>query len=172
MAEQIDTRDAPSAHEPNSTLTRIGTFDPADWLARYTALGGVYVANGKLNLCILVNKQTDEQLSQIRQMVVDLTDERRATILAYLNNPGATAQDALDRYWHAFHAYNVGQLDDEAYLAAFAAMWAWTPTTARDFTRKYEAAWTVGGCPTEEHHAKMMADAIAILGPDARSGEA
>lgn len=72
------------AHAPNSTMIEPGTFDPAGWLVKYTALGGVYVANGKLNLCILVNKQSEEELSQIRQMVVDLSEDDKAVILAHL----------------------------------------------------------------------------------------
>lgn len=75
---------APNAHPNNPRPTHSGTFDPADWLARYIALGGVYVANGKLNLCILVNNQTEEQLSQIREMVVALSEEDKAAILAHL----------------------------------------------------------------------------------------
>lgn len=91
MATSSDTRGAPSAHIPNSTPSHSGTFDPADWLAKYTALGGVYVANGKLNLCILVNKQTEDELSQIRQMVVDLSDRDKAAILAHVHaTPAST----------------------------------------------------------------------------------
>lgn len=115
---------APSAHTPKSTLTQIGTFDPADWLARYTALGGVYVANGKLNLCVLVNEQTEEELSRIRQMIVDLTDDDKAAILAHLNAAEAAQpmgwEELIAKYladraaWDA-HPYSRAATDDPAY---------------------------------------------------------
>lgn len=101
---------APGAHPSDQSPAQNGTpqreiltgFDPADWLARYTALGGVYVANGKLNLCILVNKQSEEELSQIRQMVVDLTDDDRAAILAHVASEPAytpvTWRDVVTKY--------------------------------------------------------------------------
>lgn len=89
------SRSAPSAHPHIPTMAHSGTFDPADWLARYTALGGVYVANGKLNLCILVNKQSEDELSQIRQMIVDLTDDQRAALLVHVLGLYATAQGGV-----------------------------------------------------------------------------
>lgn len=184
MATSADTRVARSAHPHNPDTTHSGTFDPADWLARYTALGGVYVANGKLNLCILVNEQTDEQLSDIRELVVSLTGDDKAAILAHLKTIeiGLAASrasglvqnhaDPISRYWTAFHAHNRGELDAAEYLAADKAMWAFTPTTPRDFIRKCEAVWAVDGKPTDDHQASLVRDAIALLGADARSVEA
>lgn len=96
------SRPAPIAHDHNSALIQNETFDPSAWLARYTALGGVYVANGKLNLCILVNKQTEDELSQIRQLVVSLTDDDKAIILAHLHaieaSPSMLWQDIVSVY--------------------------------------------------------------------------
>jgi hypothetical protein len=71
-------------------------FDPADWLQRYTALGGAYAVNGKLNLCILVKHQSDDELSQIRQMVVDLTDDQRAELLSHLTDRAAPAPEQAE----------------------------------------------------------------------------
>lgn len=118
------SRSAPLAHDPKSTLTHSGTFDPADWLARYTALGGVYVANGKLNLCILVNDQTEQQLSQIRQMVVDLGEDDKSAILAFLHAGGTprrlTWQDVVERAENAeaalqIHPFHDARPQDENY---------------------------------------------------------
>lgn len=123
---ETDTRNAPSAHLANPAATHSGTFDPAAWLERYTALGGVYVANGELNLCILVNHQTEEDLSQIRQMIVDLSDEQRAAILAHLQAGGSAAQldwqgvvakYEADRDAFCAHPYGRTSPDDPGYQA-------------------------------------------------------
>lgn len=85
MAETATSTRAPAAHPSNTTPTHSGTFDPADWLARYTALGGVYVANGKLNLCVLVGHQTAEELAKVRDMIAAVTDDDKAALLAHIN---------------------------------------------------------------------------------------
>lgn len=40
----------------------------------------------------------------------------------------------------------------------------WEPTTPRDFIRKFEAAYSLGGCPTEENQERLVKQAVAILG--------
>lgn len=129
MADTSTSTRAPSAHPSSSVLTQSGTFDPADWLARYTALGGVYVANGKLNLCILVNNQTEDQLSQVRELVVALTDDDKAAILAHINAEKAprrvTWEDVVARYERAEtalenHPAGSTCFDDPGFEAAMA----------------------------------------------------
>ena len=47
----------------------------------------------------------------------------------------------------------------------------WAPPTARDFVRKVEAVYSVGGCVTQENEEKLIEQAVAILGQRA-GGEA
>lgn len=115
---------APSAHPLNPLPTLSETFDPAAWLERYTALGGIYVANGKLNLCVLVSQQSAEELSQVREMVAALTEADKAAILAHLKaaqaGPPMTWEDVVARF-HAdkaaadAHPYGRAHPDDPAY---------------------------------------------------------
>lgn len=126
MASPADTRIAPIAPSTNPPLIQTGTFNPADWLARYTALGGVYVANGELNLCILVNHQSIEELAQLREMIAALTDDQKAAILAHIQATEAgwptTWRDVVARYESdrdalTSHPYGRTLPDDPAYKA-------------------------------------------------------
>lgn len=129
MATPTVTRVASSAHDHNSAPSHSGTFDPADWLARYTALGGVYVANGKLNLCVLVNHQSEDELSQVREMIAAVTDDEKTAILAHLRAVEAGLpmgwNDVVARYMadsEAFtnHTYSRTHADDPDYDRLYA----------------------------------------------------
>jgi hypothetical protein len=76
----------------------------------------------------------------------------------------ASADDPVSRYWEAFHAYEAGSVTTTVYQAAFTTMHEWTPQTPRDFVRKYEAAYSIGGCPTQENQDRLVEQAVAILG--------
>ena len=75
-----------------------------------------------------------------------------------------TGQDPVDAYWHAFDAFEAGEVRTYEYHAAFRALCAWTPPTAMDFVRKFEALGSAAGCPAEEIESRMVAQAAALLG--------
>lgn len=79
--------------------------------------------------------------------------------------------DPVTAYWRAFDAYEAGAIRTRDYMAAFDAMHAWEPRTATDFVRKFEAAYSLGGSPTEENEARMIAQAAALLGGDRSNTE-
>jgi hypothetical protein len=67
----------------------LGGFDAAAWLASFEAVGGGWIVHNCLSLAILIEGRTDDELSEARQLVVDLTAEDRAAIVAYLQDKGA-----------------------------------------------------------------------------------
>lgn len=73
---------ATSTPAPGGKPTR--TFDPQEWLSQFAHVGGAYTVTDKLNLFICVPGRTDEELSQARQMIVDLIEQQRAAIFAHL----------------------------------------------------------------------------------------
>ena len=75
-------------------------------------------------------------------------------------------------YWQAFDAHNADRITEDDYFTAFETMWAWKPVTAMDFVRKFEAAYSLGGCPTEENQQRMLEQALAILGGSHHEREA
>jgi hypothetical protein len=59
-------------------------IDPATWLSEFEAVGGGWIVRDCLWLLIQVGGQSDAELSTARQLVVDLTPEHRAAIIAHL----------------------------------------------------------------------------------------
>lgn len=79
--------------------------------------------------------------------------------------------DPVTRYWCEFDALNAaafnqdGSLpDDAAYIQANDEMAGWSPPTAADFVRKYEAMHYEGGFPNKERRALLERDVVALLG--------
>jgi hypothetical protein len=103
----------------------------------------------------------DWNLRQIASALRDLkTMEARILPIVAVTPP----DDPVSRYWTAFHVHNADQLDADTYTDAFLAMHKWTPQTPRDFVRKYEAAYSISGCPTQENQDRLVEQAVAILG--------
>jgi hypothetical protein len=59
-------------------------FDPAAWLAQFETVGGGWILRDCLFRALLVEDRSDEELARARQMIVDLTDEDRASLTAHL----------------------------------------------------------------------------------------
>lgn len=66
-------------------------FDPTIWLTQFERVGGAFTVTDKLNLFIAVHGQSDAQLSQARHLIVDLTDDQEAAIVAHLRAAQAAA---------------------------------------------------------------------------------
>lgn len=53
-------------------------FNPVRWLAEFKAVGGGWMVRDHLSLVIQVERQTDDELSRARELVVSLGAEDRA----------------------------------------------------------------------------------------------
>jgi hypothetical protein len=63
---------------------RQGTFDPADWLDAFEAVGGGWIVRDCLSLVMQVEDRSEADLSTARQMIVDLTRDQRNAVVAFL----------------------------------------------------------------------------------------
>jgi hypothetical protein len=75
---------APCAPVTDTRLFSEG-FDPRAWLAAFVAVGGGYVLRDRLSLINRIEGQTDHELITARQLIVDLTSEKRPILIDYLS---------------------------------------------------------------------------------------
>lgn len=109
------------------------------------------------------------------EFIAQTADDYRRILGAAPNQPSTPSAaadrepDPIDIYWVAHHAYNAGELGEEAYMEAVEQLHDWTPTSDRDFVRKFEAAFVDDGVPNHESCTKLFGEASDILGSDSRA---
>lgn len=73
--------------------------------------------------------------------------------------------DPISAYNAAFTAFNDGDpTSEDAYIDALQRMDDYTPTTDRDFVRKFIAMWKDGGYPNQDRIDDMLANGILLVG--------
>lgn len=65
----------------------MGTFNPVQWLASFKSVGGAYVlTETRLSLWVFPGDYEDEDLSEARILINDLTPDKRDRVVSHLRS--------------------------------------------------------------------------------------